>query len=238
MSQQLIKFKFDFPGLADIIDREKQNIQMLAAATLQTQRAMIFDAEGAFNGRSRWEPLKLRTGMILSRAGGRGLRGSIAPRNDGKRPAHGAGTILVMEMAGATIKTTIGSSLIYAEINDQGGQINAKPGKMLKIPVPMGKWANDNAHAIQKRRAAMMMVTLKQKLARAKTPGSQQRLTLQMANLQKRLQKRMIEAFLFRPRVNIPARTYTDFNDQDRKEINDTLVNYCESILTAAGGGR
>lgn len=232
MTAERIRFKFDFPDLDELIRRERMNIQMLAAATLQTQRGMIFDAEGAHNGRSRWEPLQFRTGMILSRSGGRGLRGSIAPRNDGKVPSRGQNTILEI---GET-EVTIGSTLIYAEIHDQGGKITAKPGKFLRIPLPMGAWANDKTAAIQRLQATKQIQKLVSERVMTKSRRRQAAIDARIQDINDRVAARKYQAVLFRKSVKIPQRRYLDFTDDDRTELNDTLVNFCESLITAAGG--
>ena len=131
------------PDFQKAFEINKQSLLNLAAATVQTQRAMIFDREGAYNGRDGWKPLKFRQGMILSKTGA--LRRSIAPRNDGTTPGRDKGTIL--EFSGS--KIVIGTSLIYAALQNFGGVVSAKNAQALKIPVPSklpgakkidGKW--------------------------------------------------------------------------------------------------
>lgn len=56
-------------------------------------------------------------------------------------------TALVREESPGVVKAGVFSDLIYAHIQDQGGTINAKPGKWLTIPndkvVPVGARARD-----------------------------------------------------------------------------------------------
>lgn len=133
----MVKFKFKLPDYAKAFELHRDELVKIAAATVQTQRAMIFDSEGRYNGRSGWKPLKFRQGMILSKTGA--LRRSVAPRNDGKNPARDRGTIL--EFQGS--KIVIGTSLIYAGLQNFGGVVKAKNAKALKIPtekrMPGGK---------------------------------------------------------------------------------------------------
>jgi phage gpG-like protein len=233
MTANRIRMSFEFPDLKALIERERMNIQMVAAATLQTQRAQIFDAEGAYNGRSRWSPLQFRTGMILSRSGGRGLRGSIAPRNNGKVPARGASTILEID----ELSVTVGTSLIYAEIHDQGGKITAKPGKYLKIPIPKGAWANDNAAAVQKQFAQKQLVSLSQKMRASKTSKQSDKYLDKIIKIKEQIKRRTVAAYIFRKSVNIPKRTFTDWTGEDEQEMTQTLINFCESLITKSAGG-
>ena len=151
MSTVKVKYNFSYTDMHKLFVDNYERTMLLVAAVLQTQRAMIFDAEGAYNGRERWKPLKFRQGKILSDRGG--LRGSIAPRNNGVTPTVGANTILDVRQN----RITIGSSLIYAKIHDEGGVIKAK-GKALAIPLPKGKSATATAKGLSKSRGGVLFV--------------------------------------------------------------------------------
>lgn len=131
----LVGIQFKFPKWEQKLKRAHEEINLFLAADMQTNRGMLFDAEGGRNGHQKWAPLVFRNGMILAKRGT--LRKSIAPKNDGRRP--GAGPDGIVRFSGATI--TVGTSLFYARImNDgtaklPGGVIRAKHAKALKIPV-------------------------------------------------------------------------------------------------------
>lgn len=235
MSKRRVRFKFDFPDLKSLVERERENLKLLQAATMQTQRGMLFDQEGAYNGHQRWPDLQFRSGQILSRGGARGLRGSIAPRNNGKAPGRGSHTILEMMSSGAMMSVTIGSSLIYAETHDQGATIHAKPGKYLKIPLPVGQWANEKTRGIQKHQAARKSADLAAKAVKASTPAARDRYLNQLERIKRQLDKGTFKAVLFRKKVVIPRRNFTDVNDMDLQEIRVTLTNYLESLITGVG---
>lgn len=109
-----VEINFDMPNLKEKFDRNSDKFAALIAATMQTQRAMIFDKEGAYNGRGRWKPLKYRVGQILSDTGT--LRRSIGPSNDGRNPARQEGSIV--EIGAGTV--TIGTSIAYGAFHDRG----------------------------------------------------------------------------------------------------------------------
>ena len=130
----LVDIKFNFPILSPEEFKAKEHIIYDAiAATMQTQRAMIFDKEGAYNGRQKWAPLKFRTGQILSDKGT--LRKSIGPTTNGMTPVKSKGSIVRFEAE----TVTIGTDIAYAMIHDQGGVITPINGKFLVFKVPKGK---------------------------------------------------------------------------------------------------
>ena len=116
LSEVKIEFKYpDFIGQASLL---KKNLPGLIAATLQTQRAMIFDREGAYNGREKWKPLKCRDGQILSKRGT--LRKSIGPMPAGPTtPGFATGSIVRY----ATGIVTIGTNIRYAHVHEKGAVI-------------------------------------------------------------------------------------------------------------------
>lgn len=125
LSEVKIDFKYpDFIGQASLL---KKNLPGLIAATLQTQRAMIFDREGAYNGRTRWAPLKCRKGQILSLRGT--LRKSIGPMPAGPvTPGFATGSIV---RYGAGV-VTIGTSIKYAHVHEKGAVIVPVSKKALR----------------------------------------------------------------------------------------------------------
>lgn len=109
----IVAIKINMPDFT-ITAKKLQKIPKLVAATMQTQRGLIFDAEGAYNGRKRWAPLKTRIGQILTNTGT--LRKSIGPNNNGIEPKTASGTIL--KFTGDLV--TIGTNVAYASIHNEG----------------------------------------------------------------------------------------------------------------------
>jgi phage gpG-like protein len=141
----LVDIEFKFPNFGpEVLEQNVTKIYDVIAATMQTQRAMIFDAEGAYNGRQKWAPLKFRNGQILSDKGV--LRKSIGPMTDGLRPQRNPNSIVRYEMD----MVTIGTDIAYARIHDQGGVIVPVHAKVLAFRLPGGKAATDTAKSIRK----------------------------------------------------------------------------------------
>jgi phage gpG-like protein len=144
----LLEIKFQFPNWKKTLKLKERQLNLFLAAQIQTNRGMIFDKEGAHNGRSKWKGLAFRNGQILSRTGT--LRKSIAPFNASGRPGDGG----YVRFEGEMIK--LGTNLLYARMmNDgttkmTGGVLRPVRAKALKIPLPGGKWANDNAKSLKK----------------------------------------------------------------------------------------
>lgn len=134
----LVGIEFKFPNWEAKLKAAKEEINLFLAANMQTNRGLLFDAEGGRNGHQRWAPLVFRNGMILAKRGI--LRKSIGPKNSGLRPATGPDSII--RFTETTI--TIGTALAYARMmNDgtakmPGGVLRAKRAKALKIPVESG----------------------------------------------------------------------------------------------------
>lgn len=136
----MIKLDLKIPNLGERLKHMMPEVALVLAAAMQTNRAMMFDKDGADNGKQKWAPLVLRSGRPLQDRGT--LRQSFAPANDGLRPAHGKDGIV--RTSGQ--EATIGTSLFYAHVmNDgtakmPGGVIKAKKAKALKIPMQGGKF--------------------------------------------------------------------------------------------------
>jgi phage gpG-like protein len=112
----LCSINLEFPRIRKKQEKIKSKLPGLIAATLQTQRAMIFDKEGAYHGREKWAPLKYRVGQILKDTGT--LSKSIAPQNDGINPARNQGTIVKLSLG----IVTIGTNIAYAAVHDDGSE--------------------------------------------------------------------------------------------------------------------
>jgi len=186
---------FKFPDLYGVFKAAEEEINLFIAAQIQTNRGMLFDQEGQFNGHDKWAPLRLRVGQALSDRGV--LRKSIAPAN----PTGTPGPEGYVRFSSDVI--IVGSQLIYASMmNDgttkmPGGVLRPKNAKALKIPLPAGKNATDYAKALRKT---------------AKT------VSYEAADGVMKKQK-----VIFRKFVRIPARNFTDWNEQDASELNEAL---------------
>lgn len=145
---RLVAIDFDFPNLEDKVRRAEDEINLFIAAQIQTNRGMLFDSEGGYNGHERWAPLKLRSGQILSRSGA--LRQSIAPQNATGR----AGPDGIVRFEGDTI--TVGTTKAYARlmndgtVNLPGGVLRPVNAQALMIPLPSGVTASPSAKKLRK----------------------------------------------------------------------------------------
>lgn len=134
MSNNSLEIKFKFPKWKQVIENNRNRINLFIAAQMQTNRAMLFDAEGAYNGHTKWLPLKFRKGQILSKTGK--LRKSIGPLGDGKTPKRNAGSIVKFN----NDEVTIGTNLAYAKVQNEGAKIVPINAQALKIPIGNGKF--------------------------------------------------------------------------------------------------
>lgn len=146
----MIKIDLKLEDFAKRFKGMQAELMQVLAASMQTNRAMMFDKDGADNDKPKWAPLRLRRGRPLQDKGY--LRKSMAPHNDGKKPARGKDGIIRLGQTTATI----GTKLAYAEMmNDgttkmPGGVLKAVNAKALKIPLPAGKNASDFAKGARK----------------------------------------------------------------------------------------
>lgn len=137
----MIKIELNFDDLAAKFKSMQDELGLLLAATMQTNRSMMFDKDGADNGKPAWEPLKFREGRPLQDKGV--LRKSLAPvtTENGTRPGNSSDGIL--RIAGTHV--TIGTKLMYAGMMNDGttkmpGGI-MKPTKAQALRFPAGKLA-------------------------------------------------------------------------------------------------
>jgi len=96
---------------------------------------------------------------------------------------------------------TIGTKLIYADLMDKGGKVEAKNAKALKIPIPSGMNLEPKLGA---------------KLKKKKVGG---------------IIRQGRQRFMFRKSVVIPARPFSDITQQDKAEWEDAMTNEIERIL-------
>lgn len=136
----MIKLELTIPKLDEIMKLHEREIMGVMAAAMQTNRAFMFDKDGADNGKPKWAPLVLRNGRPLQKTGA--LKNSMGPLGDGKRPVQSPDGILRF----TNRDVTIGSKLLYAKMmNDgtvhmPGGVLKPVKAKALKIPLENGKF--------------------------------------------------------------------------------------------------
>lgn len=199
----MISLKLSMPKLDEIMIAHEKQIMGLLAATMQTNRAMMFDKDGADNGKKKWKDPIFRKGRPLQDSGD--LRKSMAPMNDGLRPAYSSNGIV--KISGNAVR--IGTNLTYARLmNDgtallPGGVLKPVNAKALKIPLPSGVKATDDAKDARK--------------------GAKS-ITDDFGNKEK---------VLFRRSVKIPPRNMDEVTKQDEKEWADTMANYIAEVLNA-----
>ena len=203
----MLEIEFKFPDWAAQLKAAEGEINLFIAAQIQFNRGMLFDQEGGYNGHPKWKSLAFRNGQILSNRGA--LRQSIAPFNPNGTPGPD-GTVTV---AGDVI--SIGTTLAYARLmndgtaNMPGGVLRPKNAKALKIPLPKGKRATPLAKTLRK--TARTLLT-------PKPGGGMDR-----------------DKFLFVKWVRIPARNFTNWNDQDQAELDAALKNKIAEVLNRGG---
>lgn len=200
-----VDIEFKFPDWKAQLSRKEEELNLFCAAMIQTNRGLLFDSEGSHNGRPGWAPLKLRNGMILSDRGT--LRKSIAPYNPSGNPGHPDGIVKFESDA-----IVVGTSLLYARLmNDgttkmPGGKLVPVHAKALKIPLPQGRNATDEAKQLKK---------------------NSKRLTYEVADGVKKRGN-----FIFRKWVKIPARPFNDWNNADQEELNDAMMTKIIEVLS------
>lgn len=200
----LVTMSFKFPDWPKKVLRAKKELALFQAAQIQFNRGMLFDKEGAYNGRPRWAELKFRNGMILSKRGT--LRKSIAPIN----PKGSAGPDGIVRFSGD--KITVGTSLMYARLmNDgttklPGGVLRPVKAKALMIPLPNGKAATDAAKSLRKGASSLLSVNPK--------TGRTQKTNV-----------------IFRKWVRIPARPFDDWTAEDQNEFEIAVENKVWEVL-------
>jgi phage gpG-like protein len=164
-----LEIKFKFPKLEEKIKKNRTRIEQAIAASMQTNRSLLFDSSGEYNGHKKWDKPKLRSGKPLMKTGT--LKKSIGPGNTGEKPKQGPNGIV--QYTNGIVK--IGTKLKYAAIQNYGGLVKAKKAGALKIPTEDG--------------------------------------------------------FIFRKKVKIPARNFTDITAADRQEFEDTIRNIISEVL-------
>lgn len=139
-----------FPDLSAKLQASADKVRQELVVAMQTNRGMLFDAEGAFNGHTPWAPLLLRAGQILANRGV--LKKSLAPGTTSGQAGDGG-----YVRADAQI-VTIGTDIAYASTMNwgttrmPGGVMRPTNAQALRIPLPEGKKATETAKEIGKGR--------------------------------------------------------------------------------------
>lgn len=257
-----VDIEFKFPDWGGKLAARRDELDRFQAAIIQTNRGMLFDAEGNDNGHVKWAPLRLRSGQVLSRRGA--LRRSIAPYAANGQPGPDG----IVRFSGNEI--TIGTKLFYAAMMNwgttglPGGVLRPKNAKALKIPLPSGESANKRARSLRARSTAKSLVNISEKIANAKANLASARAkasarkkpsktaSATISRIEKRLaalQKKSSDAkarlasikktgkggdnFIFRKSVRIPARRFDEWNEQDQAELNESLSNKIAEVLNS-----
>ncbi len=233
----MIDIQFKFPDWAAALKAKEAELNLFIAANVQFNRGMLFDNEGAWNGRSRWEELKFRNGQILSKRGT--LRKSIAPFNPKGLPGPDG----IVKFAGDVI--TVGTKLMYARMmNDgttkmPGGVLRPVKAKALKIPIPQGKSAGEGAQEIQAQHHQRTI----NKLHKQASAIMEHKQTATRKQAYNRIMERIADTaakmgegkgpvkFIFRKWVKIPARPFDDWNETDQKELDAALLSKIQEVL-------
>jgi len=132
-----LEITLTLPNFAAYAERINREVPGLIAATLQTNRGMIFYKSGRYNGRRKWKKLECRNGRPLK--DNNDLSQSMGPQNDGMIPGRFTGSILKMT-GGLEGMVTIGTNIAYAHVHDRGMVIRAKNAKAMRFKCH-GKWA-------------------------------------------------------------------------------------------------
>ncbi len=144
----MIEATFKFPDLADKLRLAADKIRQELVVAMQTNRGMLFDAEGAYNGHTPWKGLLLRAGQILASRGV--LKKSLAP--DSPTGQAGPGGYVKSDPQIVTIGTNVAyaSTMNWGTTRMPGGVMRPVNGQALRIPLPEGKRATEMAKELGK----------------------------------------------------------------------------------------
>jgi hypothetical protein len=240
----LVGIQFKFPAWEKKLKRHMVEIDLFIAAQMQTNRGMLFDREGAYNGHEPWAPLKFRSGQVLSMRGN--LRRSLSPTSASGRPGPGG----LVRMSGDLI--TIGSTLAYARMmNDgtakmPGGVLRAKNAKALRIPVEKGFREEQKVRKSLLEEDLSNEESTRRKASLERRIGQIESLEGELKSNRKRELKRLkaeldgkakprkqssSDGFIFRKSVKIPGRPFDRWNDADQAEFEAALTQKIIEVL-------
>lgn len=221
-----IDIKCVFPSLVGKYARAKNELMLFTAAQIQTNRGMLFDANGARNGGVLWPQPMLRVGQPL------GARGTLR-KSLGANGKAGPGG--VVRFTGT--KVAVGSSLIYAAMMNfgteglPGGVLRAKDGKSLRIPIPAGKRATETAQEIRKSINVTTKIERKQRAGKELTDDERELLRHRTGRVEVNKITGKNEHVIYRKWVKIPARRFDQLTEKDVHEIGTALANKLAEVL-------
>ncbi len=213
MSTTLVGITMKFPDWLLKVRQKENDIYLLIAATMQTNRGLMFDDSNA--GRTAWAKPKFREGQALSQRGA--LRQSFGPNNDGVRPAiHPDGIVRINQDT-----VTIGTKVVYAETHNRGAVIRPKKAKFLWIPLPAGRANSSNAPTDQAKGLRKQAGRKKKSDWKwTKVPNGPLLVTSPSGKV-----------FLLAKKATIPRRPLDEWNAMDQAELEETVINKLTEIL-------
>lgn len=226
----MIQMSFKIPEMDRIISESQEELLGFMAAMMQTNRGMLFDKSGAYNGHDRWAPLAFRSGQPLKLTGT--LSKSMGPMA-GDKPIINSGG--VVRISGDIVTT--GTKLGYAHLMNfgttlmPGGKMTAKKAQALMIPMPRSQRATQGAKEL--RRSGSTRKKLAAKIQELEQEGGSKRLIRRYKAQYKKLayKGKDGERVIFRKSVKIPARRFDIINEKDIQEFQTALVNKIASVL-------
>lgn len=233
-----MKIEMKFPLWKQAVTAKQGEIAQAIAAAMQTNRAMLFDTEGAYNGHPPWAPLKFRNGQILSDTGT--LRKSIGPFARSGKPVSNPNGIVRYAGSAVDPMVTIGTTLIYAALMNNGGVVRPVGAKALAIPLPMGRSATPYAKKASKKASTVAKSrALLEEMRKIHARTGSRILEAKIARVSKFIEHRKdSQRVLFLQKVTIPARPFDQWNTADQKELEIVLMNKLAKVLNGARNGR
>lgn len=165
----MVKIDFNMPDLGERFRAHHSRLAIAIASDIQTNRGLLFDAEGNYNGHTKWKDLAsglnkktaangLQVRQILRRKGT--LKNSIAPSSHSG--TAGPQGYVRTEGDYSNPVVTVGTNVKYARIHNEGGIINHPGsnngfGRGIKIPahkIPMPKrnftdWTEEDMKSLE-----------------------------------------------------------------------------------------
>jgi phage gpG-like protein len=211
----VITARFTFPDLASALRHAERRISEEMIVAMQTNRGLLFDNQGAYNGHPAWDPLMLRSGQILANRGV--LKKSIAPGTGSGQP--GPGGIATMADGVVTIGTAVASAALmnYGTTQMPDGVMRPVKAKALMIPIPGGAKATEAAKTLRRGRDENGERTEKAKKIKTKDGRTQH--------------------VIFRKWVRIPARPFNTITSADRAEFAAALQAVMDEVMREAANG-
>jgi phage gpG-like protein len=254
----VLDIDFKFPDWADKVRGAEPELNRFLAAQVQTNRGLLFDAEGSRNGHQRWPGLSLRNGQILSQRGK--LRKSIAPRNSGGQPGPDGVVSFDGDMIAVGTRLLYAKMMNYGTVGLPGGILKPKHAKALRIPLPAGQSASPKARKARAAPLEKKAAAQKEKLAVVQERAAAARKRFSASGQDRHLEAavaaefRVVKArhdlmrlksrankirhtglggqgFIFVKWVRIPPRDFISWNAQDQAEIDGALLVKVTEVL-------